>query len=120
MPDLAHPTASTHSRNSISGKLQMEGLPEDEKVAQLIKYVRQLPNATFIRNGKDYSPGKAADHLESKYKKHKKKAKTAQVFIDKLATKSSSKESYKIRFSNGETVNLSDLLNKELARIEGR
>lgn len=95
-------------------------ISEEEKVAQLINYVRHLLNATFIRNGKDYTPQKAADHLQSKYNKHKKRAKTAHDFVDRLASESKTSEPYLIRFSDGSTVKLGELLNKELARIESQ
>src|SRR5438128_1640762 len=99
---LALPQITSSAQNATGNYFSKHlvvkpGLTEDEKVAALINYIRQLPNATFIRNGKDYPSQKAADHLQSKYKKHKKKVKTAQDFIDKLATHSSSKEPYQIR-----------------------
>ena len=94
-------------------------LTEQEKIDHLINYVRTLQGSTFIRNGKEYNPGKAADHLQSKYNKHKDKIKTAHDFIDKLASSSKTDEPYQIRLANGETTTCGALLNKELKRIEG-
>lgn len=105
--------------NVVSEYLLRKQKPtEEEKVAALINYVRQLQNATFIRNGKDYTPQKAAEHLEGKYNKHKKKTKTAHDFVERLASFSKTKDPYLIRFGDGNTVKLGELLNKELTRIE--
>ena len=93
-------------------------ITEEEKISMLIKYVRTLQGSTFIRNGKEYDPGKAADHLQSKYNKHKKKVKTAHDFVDKLASFSKTDEPYQIRLANGETVPCGQLLTEELKRIE--
>jgi hypothetical protein len=93
-------------------------MSEDEKISHLINYLRNLAGAVFIRNGKEYSPGKAADHLQSKWDKHKKKVKTAHDFVDKLATKSKTDEAYEIKLSDGQKITCNELLNKELARIE--
>ncbi|KAA9326051.1 DUF5329 family protein [Adhaeribacter soli] len=100
--------------------LNRRGLKQDEseKVSRLIAYVRNMQGAVFIRNGKEYTPAKAADHLEKKYKKHRKKVDTARQFVEKLASESSSGKPYLIRFSDGRTVDLAELLDKELDRIE--
>ena len=94
-------------------------LSEEEKISHLINYVRTLQGSTFIRNGKEFDPSKAADHLQSKYDKHKKRVKTAHDFVDKLASYSKTKEPYQIRMGDGATVPCGELLNKELKRIEG-
>jgi hypothetical protein len=95
-------------------------LSEEEKIDQLITALRNLQGAVFIRNGKEYKPDEAADHLQKKFKKHKKKVDTASEFIDRLATVSSSDEPYMIRFPDGSMVKCAEFLHKELARIENR
>ena len=117
---LARSSAQTGAPISVSGALNRLLLKQDEseKVSQLIAYVRNMQGAVFIRNGKEYEPAKAADHLEKKYKKHRKKVDTAREFIDQLATKSATDEPYMIRYSDGRTVGLAELLHKELDRIE--
>ena len=100
-------------------KVEKPNLTEEEKISHLINYVRTLQGSTFIRNGKEFDPGKAADHLQSKYDKHKKRVKTAHDFVDKLASYSKTKEPYQIRMGDGATVPCGELLNKELKRIEG-
>jgi hypothetical protein len=95
-------------------------MSEEEKISYLISYIRNLDNGIiFIRNGKEYNPNEAADHLQMKYDKHKKKIKTAQDFVDGLGSKSSATgELYIIKLADGKTINCGDLLNKELERIE--
>lgn len=101
--------------NVTAGK---PGLTEEEKINKLIEYVRNLPGATFSRNGKDYTPVKAADHLQSKYNKHKKKIKTAQDFVKNIATNSATNEPYQIHFQDGNTIKCGDLLQQELEKLE--
>ena len=111
--------AQSAGRVVQSPKTHKPNLTEEEKVSHLINYVRTLQGSTFIRNGKEYEPGKAADHLQSKYNKHKKRVKTAHDFVDKLATFSKTKEPYQIRLADGQTIPCGELLNIELKRIEG-
>ena len=117
---LAGLISLTKTPGAVSEALNRRELKQDEseKVNRLIAYVRNMQGAVFIRNGKEYTPAKAADHLEKKYKKHRKKVDTARAFINKLATESSSGKHYLIRFSDGKTVDLAELLNQELDRIE--
>ena len=97
---------------------QAVNMTEEEKVNHLIDYLRHLSGSVFIRNGQEYSPDKAADHLLSKWNKHKKKVKTAQGFVERLATYSKTDEPYQIRLQDGHVVKCGDLLNQELKRIE--
>lgn len=101
-----------------ASKQAVDQVVEDEKINQLINYLRHLPNAIFIRNGSEFSPEKAADHLQGKWEKHKNKIKTAHDFVEKLATVSKTKEPYQIRFSDGRTLTCNEVLNKELSRME--
>ncbi len=94
-------------------------LTEEQKIIQLITYVKNLKGAVFIRNGSEHSATEAAAHLEKKRKNAGKAIKTATDFISLCATKSSmSGEDYKIRFSDGKVFRSADLLNKELNRIQ--
>jgi hypothetical protein len=117
---LARLIAPTKAPGAVFEALNRRELKQDEseKVSRLIAYIRNMQGAVFIRNGKEYDPAKAADHLEKKYKKHQKKVDSARAFIEKLATKSSSGNPYLIRFSDGKTVDLAELLDQELDRIE--
>ena len=95
-----------------------DSLSEEEKVNYLLLYLEKLPGAVFIRNGKEYSPQKAAEHLLSKWNKHKERVKTAQGFVKELATLSKSDEPYQIRFQDGHLEKCGELLQTELNRIE--
>lgn len=95
-------------------------LTESQKVEQLIMAIRSMNNATFIRNGSEYSCKEAADHLQAKWNKHSNRIKDANAFIEHLASKSSmSGKPYLIKFADGKTYKSADILNKELQRIEG-
>ncbi len=95
-----------------------QALTEHQKVERLIAYIRNMKDAKFIRNGSEHPPEQAADHLQAKYKKHAALIQTAEVFIEKLATKSSATgEVYKIKTANGEFLPLGQLLKQELNRI---
>jgi len=109
----ALPLASNYNAERITE------LTESQKVQQLIDWVRHLEGATFIRNGEEYNCQQAADHLQSKWEKHKDQVKTAEEFIDALASKSGmSGEDYLIRFADGKTVKSGEALHQQLQRIE--
>jgi hypothetical protein len=78
---------------------------EEAKIQYLISAIETLKGANFIRNGTMYDAGRAADHLRLKLKKAGDRVKTAEDFIRLCASKSSlSGEPYRIRFSDGTTV----------------
>jgi hypothetical protein len=75
------------------------------KIQYLISSVEVLKGAKFIRNGKSYDAKRAVDHLRFKLKSAGDQIKTAEDFIRLCASRSSlSGEPYRIRFSNGATV----------------
>src|SRR5688572_16913794 len=77
-------------------------LTESQKIEHLIDHVANMKGAVFVRNGSDHSPAEAAKHLKDKWKRAGSKIKTAEQFIENLASKSSmSGEIYKIRFEDG-------------------
>lgn len=93
-------------------------LTEPQKIEYLIVFISKQDGA-FVRNGSEYTPGQAAEHLRMKWKKGGSAIKTANDFIEKLATNSSmSGKPYLIKFKNGRTAQLGPLLRLELARIE--
>lgn len=97
-----------------------ETMTEDEKVQRLIDYIRTLEGATFIRDNSEFTPEKAAGHLSSKWQKHAEKVKTAEGFVMKLASESSSGTPYSIRFSDGTTQQTRDVLLRQLRGIAAR
>ena len=73
----------------------------------------------FIRNGSEYSPKEAAEHLRMKRRKAGSKIKTAEDFIDHIASKSyMSGEPYQMKFRNGSVIDIRDILYHKLKRIE--
>lgn len=93
-------------------------LTEQQKIEYLIAFIAKQDGA-FIRNGSEYTPGQAAEHLRMKWKKGGSAIKTGCDFIEKLATGSSmSGKPYLIKFKNGRTAQVAPLLRIELARIE--
>lgn len=98
---------------------QAEPPSETAKIDQLIRSVREMKDAEFIRNGNAYDGAAAADHIQAKYNRAKDKVKTAREFIEKCASKSEmSGEAYKIRFKDGTEKMASEWLTAKLDEIE--
>jgi predicted ThiF/HesA family dinucleotide-utilizing enzyme len=96
-------------------------MTEAQKIDYLIDVVRNLKGAVFIRNGSEHTPEEAANHLQMKREKAGARIKTAQDFIDKVASKSSlSGELYMIRFANGKTFPCQMVLSNELKKLAER
>jgi hypothetical protein len=82
-----------------------QGTREGDKIQYLISSVETLKGARFIRNGKAYEARMAGDHLRLKLKAAGDQVKTAEDFIRLCASQSSiSGEPYRIRFSDGATL----------------
>jgi hypothetical protein len=93
-------------------------LTEAQKIDKLIAYIADT-EAKFIRNGNEYSGADAAKHLRMKREKAGKKITTAKQFIDYLASKSSmSGEPYLMKFKNGSTLPVRDILYHQLKKLE--
>lgn len=99
---------------------EAEVLSEAQKVERLILYIRTLEGATFIRDNSEYKPEQAAGHLASKWEKHAAKVKTAEGFIMKLASESSSGTPYSIRFADGSVSTTREVLLRELRSIASK
>jgi len=61
---------------------------ENEEIAYLLSFIADS-DCIFIRNNEEHSAKDARKHLEMKYNHVKKRIKTAEDFINKIATKSS-------------------------------
>lgn len=93
-------------------------LTEAQKIDKLILYIEKT-EAKFVRNGSEYSGIDAAKHLRMKREKAGKKITTARQFIDYLASKSSlSGEPYLMKFKNGSTLPVRDILYHQLKKLE--
>jgi len=95
-------------------------LSEEQKINQLITFVEKS-EAKFVRNGTVYSGVEAAKHLKMKREKAGTKIKTARDFIDLIASKSSmSGDAYLMRYKNGQTIPVRDILYNELRKMDAK
>jgi hypothetical protein len=93
---------------------------EAQKIEALIQDVRDLKDATFIRNGSSYNSKSAAIFLRRKWQANHSEVRTARDFIDKVATFSgTSGKPYLIRFKDGKEIHSRDFLMASLKALEG-
>ena len=93
---------------------------ETQKIEALIQEVRDLKDATFIRNGSAYNSKSAAIFLRRKWQANHSEVKTARDFIDRVATFSgTSGRPYLIRFKDGTEIQSRDFLMARLKTLEG-
>jgi hypothetical protein len=98
---------------------QEEPAREKEKIESLIKHVEGLADAKFVRNGREYDAAIAARFLRGKWEANATENKTAEDFIAKSASVSStSGKPYLIRFKNGKETKSGDYLRGELKKLE--
>lgn len=96
-----------------------DGLAEPERIERLIAAVEGLAGAVFIRNGTRHGPTEAAAHLRRKLAAAGDDAATAELFIERVASKSSlSGEEYALELPDGRRVALRQWLGDALARID--
>ena len=90
---------------------------EEKKIEALIAHVASLKKAVFIRNGKEYDAASAAKFLRGKWEAHDKEIKTAEEFIEKVATKSSTTgKAYRIRLEDGKEMDCGPYLTVQLKK----
>ena len=97
-----------------------ESTPADEKakIEGLIAHIEGLENATFIRNGSDYSAANAAKFLRAKWERNAKEVKTADDFIAKVAsTSGTSGKPYVIRFKDGKEVPCGEYMTAQMKKL---
>ncbi len=93
-------------------------MSEQEKIHALLEYIKKS-DLLFIRNGTEYPPARAGEHLEYKLKKAGNRIRTAEEFIRYIASRSvSSGKPYYIRLKNGEVVESAQWLRRKLAELE--
>ena len=91
--------------NVFVGQTKKTPLTEKEKIEALLSSIEHLKNAKFYRNGTLYDAPTAAKHLWLKLSKAGDDIKTAQEFIEQIASKSSvTGQDYKIIFSDGKEI----------------
>ncbi len=92
---------------------------EDARIEYLLHSVETLKGAKFVRNGSAYDAGAAVSHLRLKLGKAGERVKTAEDFIDGLASKSSfSGKPYTIRMADGETVKTAQFFHDQLRKYD--
>ncbi len=70
---------------------------DNEEIDYLLSYLSDS-GCTFIRNGDEHPAKEAKEHLEMKYNYAKGRIKTAEDFINNIASKSSlSRKQYQVR-----------------------
>jgi hypothetical protein len=91
---------------------------EAEKIEALIKHVESLADAKFIRNGVEYDSKTAGQFLRGKWNANESSIKTAQDFIEKIATQSSTTgRPYLIKLKDGREVKSGEYLTAELKKL---
>ena len=92
---------------------------ETAHIEGLIKHVGELKDASFVRNGVAYDAATSVKFLRGKWKANSQDIKTAEDFIEKAATKSSTTgKPYLIRFQDGKEVESGKYLRAELAKVK--
>jgi len=107
--------------SAIPSFVQAQALPtaERQKIEALIKYVGDLKDTKFIRNGSSYEVSTAVRFLRGKWEANDAQVKTARDFIDKVASVSgTSGKPYLIRLKDGKEIPSRDFLLAELKKIE--
>ncbi len=87
------------------------------EINHLLDYVGKA-KVTFIRNGQEYTPTEAADHLQKKRQHFAKEIKSAEDFVALAATKSLvSGQAYLVKSQDGQTQQCHQWLIAELQRF---
>lgn len=100
--------------------VQAYAVSEEEKITALIESIKSAPEGTqFVRNATAYSAADAMAHLNLKYSKAKSRVKTAEDFIQYVASGSSvSGEAYLIRYPDGTAVTAAAFFTEKLRKLK--
>jgi Family of unknown function (DUF5329) len=91
-----------------------------EEIAHLLSFVA-TSSCSFMRNGRSYPSTEARAHLEQKYAYVKNRIKTAEDFIEFVASRSStSGKPYLVRCGRGDEQASSEWFRAELERIRSQ
>jgi hypothetical protein len=92
---------------------------EKAKIERLIAHVKGLKDAVFIRNDVEFDAPTAARFLQGKWDANAAAIDTAEQFIEKAATVSSTTgKPYRIRFKDGTEVKSGDYLKERLKELK--
>jgi hypothetical protein len=113
------PALPPRGRESQEHAARGRELEEREKIERLLKAVESAEGVVFIRNGAEHSAKDAAAHLRTKWSAAGGEIKTADDFIEKIASKSSlSGEPYRVRLADAKEVLAGEFLREKLSQIE--
>ena len=91
---------------------------ERQKIESLLATVEKLPDAVFVRNGRSYPPRTAAKFLRGKWDDRAAEVHSAEEFIAKVATRSSTTgKPYLVRYDDGREVETAVFLSEVLAKL---
>jgi len=90
---------------------------EDQKIEILIESLKKLPGAQFYKDGKYCDMNEASAFLKKKKNATSPKIRSAQEFIDKVASGSGKGNDYKIKFSNGNEMLAKDYFHNVLNEL---
>ncbi len=92
---------------------------ESARIVRLIDHVALQTDIRFIRNGEVFEAPEAASHLRAKMNSAGWRIKTAEHFVDYLASRSSmSGTPYEIRLADGRLMLARDWLRAELKKVD--
>jgi len=91
---------------------------EERQIEALIARVAGMTDAAFIRNDRSYDAATAAEFLRRKWRRHAAEVRSAEDFIDRVATGSSTTgRPYRIRLGDGRELPCATVLREELLRL---
>ena len=106
----------TVSVSAISAAEPPISQAERQKIEALIQTVEKLGGATFIRNDRSYDAASAARFLRGKWRSRENEVRSAEDFIKKVASFSSTTgKPYLIRFRDGREMPSAAFLREQLA-----
>ena len=104
---------------ALAGQAAELPASEQRKIEVLIQHIETLTEAVFIRNNQAYPARTAAQFLRGKWRATLDDITTAQDFIAKVASVSSTTgQPYRIRFPDGHEVLSGDYLRTVLLQLE--
>jgi hypothetical protein len=104
---------------ALAGHAAALSASEQRKIEALLQHVESLTEAVFIRNNQAYSAKTAAQFLRGKWRATLEDITTAQDFIAKVASVSSTTgQPYRIRFPDGHELPSGEYLRMQLQKLE--
>ena len=104
----------------FSALLSMVALADDSNLAEIDYLLRSIgeSSCTFIRNGERHAATEAESHLRIKYQRGQRYAPNAELFIERLASRSSlTHQPYRVECPGMDPVMTSTWLTQRLAEL---